>query len=351
MRCVARHGASGIAPILGSGASDGSAPFLCCGRALHLEHVDHDDRDVVPAAVAHGGLDELSHGLLGRTADEFDEVPAAQLLEGVLELEAGNYVLAAEALSRLSRQQPANARLSTLLARAYARRGEDRLVIHDYADTAARADASPYMLALVARAHENDGRRDLAAPLLDRAAQTRPAELAPVARGSEFGALLATGQMTEARGRIARNLASNPGSAFHQAIAGDILLFDGDMRGALAHYRRAAQVRLSESLMLRMIAASARAGQPGEAAGIARAFVAANPGDNAAKRVLAAAAAQAQDWPRARSLLEAVRANGGGDNPRLLADLSRAQLRCGDAKAAETTATTRGVRVSCNPRK
>lgn len=287
---------------------------------------------------ARAGKYELARGLLARTGDEFDEVPAAEMLEGVLEMEAGNYGLAAEALAKVNRQQPANDRVRLLLARAYARRGEDRLVIHDYADQAARPDASPYLLALVARAHEAGGRRDLAAPLLDRAAYARSVDLAPVALGSEFGGLLAADRIDEARAGIARNLESNPGSAFNQAIAGDLLLADGDAAGALDHYRLAAHVRLTESLLLRMILASARAGQPAAGAGLASAFLATNPTDRAAKRVLAAAAAQAQDWPRARILLESLRMNGGGDDVRLLADLSRAQLRSGDAKAAEATA-------------
>lgn len=286
---------------------------------------------------ARAGKVDLARGLLARTGDKLDDMPAAQLLEGVLEMEAGNYVLAAEALSRLVRAQPANGRAVLLLARAYALAGENRLVVHDYADAAARPEASPYLLALVARAHEADGRRDLAAPLLDRAAVPRRPAVFPVA-GSEFGGLLAAGSAEEARAAAERNVAANPGSAFNQIVAGDVRLASGDGIGAMRHYRLAAYVRLSESLLLRMVAACLQAGQGAEASALVDGFLAMNPGDRAALRMAAGEAAAARNWPRARLLLEALRAGGGADDVELLSDLSLAQLRSGDAKAAEATA-------------
>jgi tetratricopeptide (TPR) repeat protein len=287
---------------------------------------------------ARAGNVELARGLFARTKDKFDETPAGQLLEGVLEMEAGNYVLAAEALSELARTQPGNARVTQLLARAYALGGEQRLVAHDYADTAARPDASAYMLTLVARAYEADGRRDLAAPLLDRAALGQRSTLSPIAAGSEVGGLLAAGNAEAARETADRHVTANPGSAFSQAIAGDVRLAAGDGAGALDHYRLAAFVRLSQSLLLRMVAASEQSGQSAGAAALVEAFLAANPNDQVAARMAAAEAATAGDWRRARMLLEHVRDSGGASDTELLADLSLAQLRCGDAKAAEATA-------------
>ncbi|RZK02050.1 MAG: tetratricopeptide repeat protein [Novosphingobium sp.] len=287
---------------------------------------------------ARAGKPELARGLFARAGDKLDKVPAAQLLEGVLEMQAGNYVLAAEALSRLNRLQPGNARARLLLAQAYARRGENRLLIHDFATEAARPEASPYLMALVARAYEAEGRRDLAAPLLDRAAFARRPDFVPVVIGSEFGGLLAAGRIDEARAASAVKLAANPGSGFNQAIAGDLMLAGGDASGALAHYRLAAHVRFSESLMLRMALAATQAGQAAQAKALVSGFLAANPADRMAMRMMAGAAVETQDWRRARELLEALRVNGGGGDVRLLVDLSRVQLRGGDAKAAEATA-------------
>jgi tetratricopeptide (TPR) repeat protein len=202
----------------------------------------------------------LARGLFARTKGRFADLPVAQLLEGVLEMGAGNYGLASEALAKVVRAQPANGRAQLLLARAYALGGMNRLVVHDYAAAAARPEASPYLVALVARAYEADDRRDLAAPLLDRLAAPRVARIVPVAN-SEVGALLVAGDADGARALADRNLAAAGGSALNQAIAGDIRLADGDAAGALAHYRQAARVRLSESLRQRIAIAEAASGQ------------------------------------------------------------------------------------------
>ena len=298
---------------------------------------------------ARAGNVELARGLFARTRDKFDDIPAGKLLEGVLEMEAGNYVLAAEALSGLARAQPGNARVTRLLARAYALGGEDRLVVHDYAGAAGGADASPYMLTLVARAYEADGRRDLAAPLLDRASLAHLPPLSPIAAGSEVGSLLAAGNNAEAAQTADRHVAANPGSAFSQAIAGDVRLAAGDGAGALEHYRLAAYVRLSQSLLQRMVAASTQSGQGAGAATLVEMFLAANPGDRAAARMAANEAAIAGDWRRARRLLEYVRDSGGASDTALLADLSLAQLRGGDVKAAEATARKAYALQRANP--
>lgn len=283
---------------------------------------------------ARAGNAELARSLYARTRDQFAETPAGLLLEGLLQMGAGNYRLAANALGKLIRAQPANARAALLLARANALAGENRLVIHDMASAASRPEASPYLLTLVARAYEAEGRRDLAAPLLDRAALAQRPEVYPTS--SEVGELLAAGQAAAARDLADKNLAANPGSAFNQATAGDVRVAQGDGAGALEHYRRAAYVRMSRSLMLRMVAASLRAGQGGTAASILDGFRAANPNDRMAARMTAGEAARTADWVRARRLLEPLAP--GSQDATLLADLSLAQLQSGDPKAAEASA-------------
>jgi predicted Zn-dependent protease len=285
---------------------------------------------------ARAGKAEIARGLLARTQGEFAETPAGLLLEGVLELQAGNHALGAEALSSLARAQPANRTAGVLLARAYALSGESRLVIHDYAEAAARPDASPYLLTLVARAYEAEGQRDRAAPLLDRAALARRPVFSPVA-DSEVGALLAAGKGDEARTKADRAVAANPGSAFAQAIAGDLQLASGEANEALAHYRLAAHVRMSQSLLLRMVAASVQAGRQAEATDLVERYLMHSPADRIAARLAAAKAGEGGNWRRARLLLEGLQ-RGGESDVELLADLSLAQLRSGDAKLAEATA-------------
>jgi predicted Zn-dependent protease len=287
---------------------------------------------------ARAGNPELARNLMNHTRGRLDDKPATQLLEGVLEMDAGNYGLAADALAELARAQPANARVQLLLARAYALGGEDQVVVHDFAPAAARPEASPYLLTLVARAYEADGRRDLAAPLLDRAALAQRVALYPVPQGSKIGGLLAAEQAGAARAEAERNLAAGSGSGINQAIVGDVSLAAGDGAGALAHYRLAAHVDLSRSLLLRVAEASLKAGQQAYATGLVENFLATNAADPIVARMVAGEAAKDGDWRRARLLLENVRARADTGNVALLTDLSLAQLRTGDAEAAEATA-------------
>ena len=97
---------------------------------------------------------------------------------------------------------------------------------------------------------------------------------------------------------------------------------------------------MPESLLARMAGALVLAGQPDQARLLAESFLAQNPSSRVAARIVAAQAAAKGDWPRARALLEYLRANGGEGDVRLLSDLSLAQLRAGDAAAAEVSART-----------
>jgi predicted Zn-dependent protease len=287
---------------------------------------------------ARAGNAELARGLLSRTGNELEDMPAAMLLEGVLELRAGNYVLATEAFERLLRRQPFNQKARLLLARALFLSGEHRQLVIRFAEAGADPNASPYLLTTLARAHEILGERQLAAPLLDRAARPRSPLIAVVALGTPAGMLVADGQMAEAEATAEQARTVNPGSFDTQALAGDVQLAMGRGASALERYRLAARVRLPESLMLRMVAAHRLAGQPGEAAALTEAYLLHNPTSEAAARLAAQLAADAGDWKRARLLLERIRSSGAERDLRLLTDLSLAQLRSGDASAAEASA-------------
>jgi predicted Zn-dependent protease len=278
------------------------------------------------------GNANLARGLLNRAADKLEAMPGAMLLDGLLQIRDGNYLLAADRLQKLVRLQPGNQRARTLLARALYLAGEYRLVVADNAATVARPEASAYLLTLVARAYEALGQRDLAAPLLDRAALATSPPVSPVAQGSATGALLAEGDLAGAQARTARDLAVNPASADLQALAGDVALFGGNAAGALDHYRRVAHIRLPESLMLRMAYAYRQTGQASAAEALAASFLREHPMSGAAARLVAADTGPEQ----ARALLENARANGGGADVALLVSLAQAQLP--DAAVAEATA-------------
>jgi cellulose synthase operon protein C len=293
---------------------------------------------------ARAGNYALAKGILDRIEGPFRDSPAALLLTGALEIEDANPNIAIEALDRLVRLQPANPRAQELLARALYDAGELKDLTQRFAPLAQRPGASPYLLTLLARAFEDQGRRDLAAPLLDRASAER-AEIAPVAELSSSGdvasqlrTLLASGQNAQAAAVAEQLRAVRPGFAPAQSFAGDAQLALGRPAEALDRYRRAAEIRLSDDLLLKMLFAMVRSGQGQGAGELLAGFIANNPQNRVGARAAAGLAAQNGDWDLSRDILESLRMRGGSSDVRLLCDLSLAQLRGGDAEDAVVTA-------------
>ena len=280
----------------------------------------------------------LARTLLNRTGDQLKALPAKMLVDGVLELRAGNYLLAIEALEPLVRRQPGNMQAQELLASAYYASGDARMVVRRFGAVATRSDASPYLLTTVARAHELLGERAEAVPLLQRAARSVDQPYMGVPENQPVGALLAARNFSGAETAAERMRAAMPGSADAQAAAGDVQLMLGHGATALERYRLASRVRMPESFLQRTVSAMILAGQQRDAAVLVEAYLAQTPSSPVAVRLAASLAAGQGDWARARQLLEYMRANGSGQDVRLLADLSQAQLRSGDAEAAEATA-------------
>ncbi len=335
------------------------------GRAAEMLAVTRHMIDLAPrhplawylqaVLAARAGNVPLARSLLAKAGTRLRDEPAGMLLSGVLELEAGNTAVAADQLERLTERQAANPRAQLLLARALYEVGDHEELLARFAPLAARPDAPPYLLTLLARAYEEQGNRDAAAALLDRASAATIPALEPIAEPDPPGvlaarfaddpgsagaavpyvrALLGASNFAGARQVSARFVELHPGSADALALAGDAALAGGRADEAIARYMAAAQVRYPDHLLLRMAEAFARAGLAGAASPYASRYLTGWPGSRLAARMAAAFAAVAGDWPGARTLLESLRQRGGNRDVRLLADLSLAQLRSGDAAAA-----------------
>lgn len=308
---------------------------------------------------ARAGQIDLARALLSRTRNQLETLPAGMLLQGLLELEAGNANVAADKLAVLADRQPANQRVQLLLARALYAAGDHNQLFARFAALAQRSDAPPYLLTLLARAYEDLGNRAAAAPLLDRAAAPLLPTLQPIFEPNAPGVLgprfaaarAAPGQAVPyvrslliAQNNGAAGLAANqflelrPGSGDALALLGDVELVSGLPGNALTYYRRSAQVRFPDLLLLRIVAAYDKLGQGGAAQPVVVQYLAAFPSSRLAARMAANHAALAGDWPTALLLLESLRVRGGNRDVRLLADLSLAQLRSGDAPAALASA-------------
>lgn len=278
-----------------------------------------DPRSPVPyyfqaVIAARAGKIDFARNLLNRNGNRLGEVPAAQMLQAALELEAGNSAMAVDMLERLDRRQPFNVRVQLLFARALLAVDDHVRLRQRFAPLAARPDASPYLLTVLGRSYERTGDRAAAAALLDRAA---------TAGALPFAA------------RERANVPVRPGSFEGFVLAGDNALLKRANGDALAAYSRAAQVRFPEWLMLRAAYAT---GSPANGALLAGQYLAAYPGSLLAPRLVAGGAALSGDWARAALLLDNADRRLGHGDVRLLADLSLAQLRSGDTAAALASA-------------
>ena len=313
------------------------------------------------ALAARAGRIDLARALLNRTGDQLRDVPAAMLLRGALELEAGNATFATEVLDRLARRQPANQRVQMLLARAmYEAEAYDDL-FNRFATQAERPDAPAYLLVLLGRAHEERGDRAAASPLLDRAAAAsippvmamaeadpiavlagrwRDHPTSSVASVPYLRSLIGSRNMVGAEQVAERLRGARPGSGDALSLAGDVQLASGKAGAALDRYALAAQIRFPDSMLLRMTEAHERLNNRAANPALAQGYLAAYPGSRLAARLAGGYAALNGNWARSAAILGNLRTRGAGRDVRLLCDLSLAQLRSGDRLGALASART-----------
>ncbi|HSF13291.1 MAG TPA: tetratricopeptide repeat protein [Erythrobacter sp.] len=274
---------------------------------------------------ARGGDPALARSLLVRSGMAELGVPAALQLDATLGLAEGNYDSAATTLSSLIERQPGNTRLRELLARALLLGGHEAELIARFGDEASRSETSPYLVMLVARAHERLGQRDRAAPLLARAyagAGRGPTVLAdrrglpaPTAAVRQAASVA---NWTGARSRSQELRRQFPASADVASLAGDALLGAGNVPDALESYALAAQVRRPWPLTRKILFASRRAGDGAAADTLLARHVMGDPNGITGVIELAEARAAHGEWQRVAALIDHVIAIGGGHDPAVL---------------------------------
>ncbi|MBI1403744.1 MAG: hypothetical protein GC147_11085 [Porphyrobacter sp.] len=301
----------------------------------------HDPRVFYLQAVLAGRAERsvLARSLLDRSGMAARGVPAALLLDALLDLQEGNNASAAQTLEGLVQRQPANPRLRELLARAMLLGGREAEVVERFAAEAARPEASPYLAVLVGRAYERLGQRAAAAPLLERG-YAAPSQ-APVQLAVRPGLPQPTAALRAlAADPIAQRAAAQadrarfPQSADFAQLAGDAALAAGDPRAALEAYASATRVRRPWSLTAKAVFAYERAGDGEAAETLLARHVAGEPDNISALGALARVLARRGDTGRAALLLDHAIALGGGHDPALLrwrAEIARVR---GDEAAA-----------------
>lgn len=305
---------------------------------------------------ARAGNPVLARSLLERSAMASDNVPAALLLDTLIELQVDNTDSAALKLEYLARRQPANAQVQELHALALWRGGRDEELVRRFAERARSSDTSPYLLTLVGRAYERLGERAEAAPFLNRAAEGRARGLAVLGSTREASTMLpaptrqlrnmiASGDRAGVRQLAASLKRQFPGSADVHSLAGDAQMALGDPEAALEDYAVAARIKRPWPLTKRMITAYRAIGDDDAADALLTRHLRGEPNNAEALVMLARRSADDEDWLRAAVLLDQAIALGAGNDPDLLELRAASAQRLGDtAKAAEFLAQARELR-------
>ena len=307
-------------------------------RVLEIEARNPRAYYLQAVMAARAGKYELARGLLARTRGKLDGEAGVLLLRGIVELAAGNWQEAQDRLERLLTLQPDNARAKDVLARAIYLGGQYRYATLRFSREIARGEGSPYLLTLVARAHEALGERDRAGVLLDRAAMPKSALLQVLPGGTAIGGLLAQGEGGTAEARIENAQESDPGFYDNMSLAGDVQLALGHPVDAQARYAAAAEIRMPESLFLRRFQAFVLAGDLQGANLLVRSYMLQNPTNRRALRAAAWLSLKSGEVDRARGILEWLRETGSGRDVQLLSDLAVLEAQAGNAAAAQTSA-------------
>ena len=282
----------------------------------------------------------LARSLLAKSGMFQKGVPAALLLDAVIDIQQQSPDTAIETLTKLVDSQPANARARELLARALWLSGRDEELIERFGERATSDNAPPYLTMLVGRAHERSGDRETAAELIETALRAREVKLAVLASGNMTGptarmrSLVARDAPGEAAQLGAELRREFPDSGDIRALAADAELVNGDPVTALALYGEASQLRRSWPLTRKIVSAYRAAGDDKAADTLLTRHVAGEPRNPEALLMLAQRLAQAKDWKRVAILLDQVIALGAGNDPLVLDLRAEAAEQLGDDKAA-----------------
>ncbi len=278
---------------------------------------------------ARGGQNVLASALLERSGMADRGIPAAVLLDALLDMQQGTVETASQKLEDLAEQQPGNERVLELLARALWLSGRDAEIIDRFGERADSADASPYLLMIVGRAYERLGQRSTAAIYLTRALEPRAAE--PVVLGTTRAGNAALPEPTR---RIRQAIASGdardavssarelrrrfPGSADVHSLIGDVEQARSRPEWAFDLYETAATIRKPWPLTKRLYVAARSLGDQNAADTLLIRQLVGEPNNTEAVLLLARRSAELADWLRVAVLLDYAIELGAGSDPMLL---------------------------------
>ncbi len=295
---------------------------------------------------------ELARSLLLRASKAVQEMPAAMLLSGVIDIENGNYASAAQTLERLAAEQPDNRRVRELLARALSLGGNDEELVYLFEKDARHPVSSVYLKTLVGRALEAMDQREKAAYFLDEVAKPVSGNLIVIpagtdldvaeARGSERGvdalqlvrARISGGSPRSATSAVEPFLSRFEGSADALSLAGDAAFADRRFKLAIKRYEKASSVRRPWIMSRKLMKAYAASGDELAATGLLADYFTGDPANVEAASELARIAIANNDWDGAATFLDHALTNGAYRDPYLLVIRAKVALELGDTATA-----------------
>lgn len=286
---------------------------------------------------ARAGEPALAARLLEESRYVENGVPSGEMLDAIINMQAGNFDTAANALESLAKKQPANVRVQELLAKAWWLGGRDSLIVDRFSQSAQGAGASSYLTMYVGRALERMGQRERALPFIDRARNSSTDTSFGLGQENSLPEVtnrlrtaLASRDLSSARSVSSTFLRQNPQSGDAHALAGDVALAGGDPIEAIELYIVSAQVRRSWPLARKLTSAMLEAGENEAATALLRRYVQGDPQNLDALIVLAKLSADEGDWLRVQVLLDTAIAQGAGSDAALLSLRARAARELGN---------------------
>lgn len=294
-------------------------------RALYLQAV----------LAARSGQTALARKIMLQTGQALRDVPAAVLLNGILEFRAGNTNLAVGHFDRLVRMQPDNLQARMLLVRALRRERLDAQAVEAAGLWATQDFAPPYLLLLTGQAKIATVRKAEGVELLARAEEIGENPPEGILPGQPLGALAIThadapnfapavvpyvralidaGDDGTAMAVADRLRLANPGAAEAWLLSGDVRLMMGRTLAALDMYGRAALIRFNLPTLQRIDHALRALDRQAEANAMVARYLVQNPGQPQALKLLAAGREAVGDAQGAERI-EAVLAARGLRNP------------------------------------
>lgn len=339
-------------------------------RIQAVEPGNPDARYLQAVLAARAGKPDLARALLYRIDEKMDDVPGVRLLKAVLDLSTGNSEQAITQLDDIVKAQPENLKARRLLGTAMWRAGDPRSAIKVLEPVAKRDDADSYTLSVIGRAYEDVGDREAAAAFLDRAALPVRGEAVPFDMTSDLTrmamvnggnpdnadvaipritGLIRSGQIDQAL-RSAEHLRDlNPGAPAAHVLVGDALIALGRNADGVMAYEKAANIRFSEPIALRLIDAKRRSGDNAGAVRVLDLFLSQNPRNVAALLLASDHFMATGQWDVAIAMLDGLRERLGNRDATILNKLAWAWFGQGNNDRALTYAGAAYAMAISNP--